>query len=132
MTIMGCSQKPGRMVNITNQRKIVMSPEVYGRIDIKEEDLNLGMAELFVNLSKELGPIHYDPIIKDYAPMIQQALYNSGYCSIQKLNINGTTVDIDVYFKTDQPQPMLTIEAYLNGASQPIHVVTNQFYMTAG
>ena len=128
MLLPGCQTPKTPPITVADHRQIMVTH--YSRIDIQEEDLAQGLEELFGQLVPRLGPIQVEPIVKDYVPMIRQALYRTGYCSVQKLNINGTTVDIDVYFRTDQTQPILTIDAYLEGAVTPSYTVLNRYHQS--
>lgn len=117
-------------IRVSDQRQILVDSSEYGRIDIGIDDLKAGLRDIFAQVAQKTGPIDAEPIIMDYTPIIRQALYNTGYCSIQKLNINDRTVDIDVYFRTNQTQPALTIDAYLDGEITPAFSVVNQYYIS--
>ena len=118
-------------IEVSDYRAVSMPSGGYGRIEISTDDLEQGMTEILAQMAQRTGPIHVEPIVKDYTPVIQQALYNTGYCSIQKLNINNFTVDIDVYFSDSQPYPALMIKAFLNGEVEPAFTVVNRYYVSA-
>jgi hypothetical protein len=132
LSVFGCG-KNDRMipVQVTDYRQISVSSSDYGRIDISMDDLEHGLTEILAQVAQRTGPVHAEPIVKDYAPVVQQALYNTGYCSIQRLNINDFTVDIDVYFSVKQSHPALMITAYINGEVAPAYSVVNQYYVSA-
>jgi hypothetical protein len=127
---LGCNGD-GHSVPITtiDQRKLDF--EQLGRIDIEQEELELGLTRLFEQLSQHTGQVNYRPIIKDYIPAIQKSLYYSGFCSIRKLYVNDATVDIDIYFLIDSEPPTLRIEAYLNGSTRPSVTLANHYNVTA-
>jgi len=129
-SLFGCNDG-GYSVPITtiDQRKLDF--EQLGRIDIAQEELELGLSRLFEQISQHTGPVHYQPIIKDYIPAIQKGLYYNGFCSIRKLNLNSATVDIDIYFRIDTNPAALRIEAYLNGSTRPSVTLANHYRITA-
>jgi hypothetical protein len=114
---------------VTANRKVATTD--YQRIEIPPEALGQGLRELFRQFSEHHGYVNSEPIIKDYTPIIRDALYRTGYCSVQKLNLNDVSVDIDVYFHTEQALPELTIDAFLQGAATPAYRVSNHYYVTA-
>ena len=124
----GCETQKTLPMGVPDHRQILVAR--YSRIDIQREDLAQGLHELFDQLVPRLGLIQIEPIVKDYSPMIRQALSRRVYCSVQKLNINGTPVDIDIYFRTDQTQPILTIDAYLEGSASPYYTVLNRYHQS--
>lgn len=126
----GC-KKGGHSVPITtiDQRKLDF--EQLGRIDIAQEELEMGLSRLFEQIGQHTGSVNYQPIIKDYIPAIQKGLYYSGFCSIRKLNLNSSTVDIDIYFRIDSEPAALRIEAYLNGSTRPAVTLANHYNVTA-
>ncbi len=85
----------------------------------------------FFQIEQKLGPVDYTSIIKDYLPLIRQGLYYSGYSSMRKLNINGSTVDIDIYFRADETPPALNIEAFIEGGLEPTFTMVNHYYVQA-
>ena len=125
----GCNQG-GHSIPITtiDQRKLDF--EQLGRIDIAEEELEMGLSRLFEQISQHTGPVNYQPILKDYIPAIQKGLYYNGFCSIRKLNLNSATVDIDIYFRIDTKPAALRIEAYLNGSTSPSVTLANHYQVT--
>ena len=125
-TVIGCETGNTITIQVTDQRSI--NPTNYSRIEIPQEHLEAGLSELLRKMSEQLGPIESESIIQNYSPIIQEGLYRSGYCSIQKLNINGSTVDIDVYFRTGKTQPVLIIDAYLQGGLRPSYSVANHYF----
>ena len=116
-------------ITTIDQRKL--DYEQLGRIDIAQEELEMGLSRLFEQLIRHTGPVNYQPIIKDYIPVIQKGLYYSGFCGIRKLNLNSATVDIDIYFRIDTKPPALRIEAYLNGSTRPAVILANHYNVTA-
>jgi len=130
MSPFGCNDG-GHSVPITtiDQRKLDF--EQLGRIDIAQEELEMGLSRLFEQISQHTGPVNYQPIIKDYIPAIQKGLYYNGFCSIRKLNLNSATVDIDIYFRIDTKPAALRIEAYLNGSTRPSVTLANHYSITA-
>jgi hypothetical protein len=116
-------------ITTIDQRKLDF--EQLGRIDIAQEELETGLSRLFEQISQHTGPVNYQPIIKDYIPAIQKGLYQSGFCGIRKLNLNSSTVDIDIYFRIDTKPAVLRIEAYLNGSTCPMVTLANQYNVTA-
>ena len=125
-TVIGCNRGNMITIQITDQRSI--KPTNYSRIEIPQEHLAAGLRELLKKMSEQMGPIQVESIVQNYTPIVQEGLYRSGYCSIQKLNINGSTVDIDVYFRTGTTQPVLIIEAYLQGGVRPSFSVANHYF----
>ncbi len=113
-----------------SQTRVAASAQ-YSRIDIDQSDVEDGLHALLLQFSRDHGVVASDPIVKDYAPVVKNALYRTGYCSIQKLQINNVMMDIDVYFRTDLDMPALFIEAYLSGSAAPSYRIMNQYYMTA-
>jgi len=97
-SVIGCERGNMITIQITDDRSI--NPSNYSRIEIPQEHLESGLRELLKKMSEQMGPIEVEAIVQNYSPIVQEGLYRSGYCSIQKLNINGSTVDIDVYFRT--------------------------------
>ena len=124
--VMGCERGNTITIQITDYRAI--NPTNYSRIEIPQEHLASGLRELLQKMSEQMGPIEVEAIVQNYSPIVQEGLYRSGYCSIQKLNINGSTVDIDVYFRTGVTQPVLIIEAYLQGGVRPSYSVANHYF----
>ena len=116
-------------ITTIDQRKLDF--EQLGRIDIAQEELEMGLSRLFEQLIQHTGPVNYQPIIKDYIPIIQKGLYYSGFCGIRKLNLNSATVDIDIYFRIDKKPAALRIEAYLNGSTRPAVTLANHYNVTA-
>ena len=125
-TVIGCEGGNRITIQITDQRSI--KPTNYSRIEIPQAHLEAGLRELLKKMSEEMGPIEVESIVQNYSQIVQEGLYRSGYCSIQKLNINGSTVDIDVYFRTGSTQPVLIIEAYLEGGIRPSYSVANHYF----
>jgi len=115
-------------ITTIDQRKLDF--EQLGRIDIAQEELEMGLSRLFEQLIQHTGPVNYQPIIKDYIPIIQKGLYYSGFCGIRKLNLNSATVDIDIYFRIDKKPASLRIEAYLNGSTRPAVTLANHYNVT--
>jgi len=124
----GCSSSRTEYQVTTNRR---VATTDYQRIEIPPEVLGQGLRELFRQFSEQHGYVNSERIIKDYTPIIREALYRTGYCSVQKLNLNDVSVDIDVYFHTEQALPELTIDAFLQGATTPAYRVSNHYYVTA-
>jgi hypothetical protein len=112
-----CQNTPSAAIKV--QAPPQRSMQRYGRIDIPEEYLAQGFRELCLQLSQSCGPIDVEPIISRYIVQVHQSLFQYGFCRLGKLNINGSTVDIDVYFLPDQKPPALRMEAYANGSDQP-------------
>ena len=122
----GC-KKSGHTVPITTIDQRKLDYEQLGRIDIAQEELEPGLTRLFEQICQHTGSVNYQPIIKDYLPAIQQGLYYSGFCSIRKLHLNSSTVDIDIYFRIDSEPAALRIEAYLNGSTRPTVTLANHY-----
>jgi len=131
--LLGCNDSSSSRYSVPittiDQRKLDF--DQLGRIDIAQEELEMGLTRLFEQLIQHTGPVNYQPIIKDYIPIIQKGLYYSGFCGIRKLNLNSATVDIDIYFRIDKKPAALRIEAYLNGSTRPAVTLANQYSITA-
>ena len=125
-SVIGCESTDTIPIQITDYRSI--NPKHYSRIEVPQVHLESGLRELLKKMSEQMGPIEAEAIVQNYSPIVQEGLYRSGYCSIQKLNINGSTVDIDVYFRTKGAQPVLIIEAYLQGGVRPSFSVSNHYF----
>jgi len=102
-----------------------------GRLEIPAEDLEAGLRSLFEELGQQVGPYDYGPVIKDYAPSLRQGLYYYGYGGIERLNVNGSTVDIYVYFRVDIEPAVLMIDAFVEGRGEPIITLANRYYVQA-
>ena len=126
LLVMGCERGNTITIQITDYRAI--NPTHFSRIEIPQEHLATGLRELLKKMSEEMGPIEVEMIVQNYSQIVQEGLQRSGYCSIQKLNINGMTVDIDAYFRTKDTQPVLIIEAYLQGGVRPSFSVSNHYF----
>ncbi len=124
----GCSHTANEYPVTANRKVATMD---YQRIEIPDQALGQGLRELFRQFSEDHGYVNSEPIIKDYTPIIRVALYRTGYCSVQKLHVNDVSIDIDVYFHTEQALPELTIDAFLHGAATPAYRVSNHYYVTA-
>ena len=114
-------------VSVTDYRR--HSARNYGRIDVSKYALEQGLKEVFEQMQQRFGPFDYEPIIKDYSPLIRQGLYQSGFCSIQHLNIAGATIDIDIFFRVDQPQPSMNMEVFIDGQLEPTFGLVNPYYI---
>jgi hypothetical protein len=119
----GCETQP-----VIIQGSSDPSPQ-YGCIDIPEEYIAAGLGELCQRLSQSLGSVNPEPVIRNYAAQVRQGLYQSGVCSLQKLNINGATVDINVYFLPDRKPPTLRMEAYANGNAEPQAILASHYFI---
>jgi hypothetical protein len=119
----GCSS--GKTAAITQSGGQTKAP--YGRIDIPESYLANGLGELCLQLSQTCGPVNVDLITKTYSPQIRRNLFYHGFCTLQKLNINGSTVDINIFFLPDTQPPTLRMEGYVNGSGQPQAVLSSHY-----
>ena len=125
----GCIYQP-QPVPIANIDKRTELANRLGRIDMPAEELELGLGRAFQRLASLVGEIDYQPIVKDYVPVIRKSLYDSGFCGIRKLNLNGTTVDMDISFRIDHSPPTLNIEVFINGETQPTFTLVNRYLVT--
>jgi len=116
-------------IRISDNRTVTMKD--YGRVNIPEKELAKGLRDVFKQMEKQFGPIQYEPIIKDYVPFVRQGLHDCGFCSIQQLNINGVTIDIDISFRVDSPQPALNIAVFANGKLAPEYGLVNPYFVAA-
>ena len=126
----GCSG-PKASVPIETTTITSSMDQPYSRVDIPLEDLEEGLDRIFRQISKKFGPVDYEPLIKDYLPQIRQGLHRSGYCGIRKLNINGKTVDIDIYFDTLQEPALLHIKVYEGGQTASAISLVKNYYITS-
>ena len=127
--LIGCMYQ-SQPVPIANIDKRTELTNRLGRIDIPAEDLELGLGRAFGRLAGLVGEIDYQPLLKDYVPVIRKSLYDSGFCGIRKLNLNGTTVDMDISFRIDHSPPTLNIEVFIDGETQPSFTLVNRYLIT--
>ena len=131
LLLCGCNSPMSRNRDYPINDHRSVTPYGYQRVEISKADIAQGLRRIFIQFSQDFGPFNAEPIIRDYTPVIRNALYRSGYCSIQKLEINDVITDIDIYFRSDDLQPTLTINTYLHGAQAPSYSVKNQYYAAA-
>ncbi len=125
----GCIYQP-QPVPIANIDKRTELTNRLGRIDMPAEELELGLGRAFGRLASLVGDIDYQPLVKDYVLVIRKSLYDSGFCGIRKLNLNGTTVDMDISFRIDHSPPTLNIEVFIDGETQPTFTLVNRYLVT--
>ena len=101
----------------------------FGQIDIAEDELAQGLTRALERLSLQTGPINTELFLKDYLIFIRKELLERGFCLIRKMNVNGNTVDIDIFFRVDQDPLTLTIKAYLNGNASPALELANHYHV---
>ena len=130
LTIAGSGCYPStRSYPITAVRTIQLNH--YEPIDIKQNDLEQGLRQMLLQLDRDHGPIDIETVVRQYSPAIRRGLYISGYASVQKLSFNGTMVDLDVFFRTDQTIPALYIDVYLQSQATPTYRIANPYYRTS-
>lgn len=127
----GCANRAPGGIPVVQINQWPLYARQYGPVDISEEDLAEGLGEAFDKMSDRLGPINSEPIIRDYIPLIRKGLYENGYCRIQRLNINGSTVDMDIKFMVREVPVQLRIDVYLDGSAKPALMVANNYYVLA-
>ena len=103
----------------------------YSCIDLSEEDLQYGLGRVLSGLAQKVGPFETEALVKNYTPLIREGLYRSGFCRVQKLSINGVTVDLDIYFRTDESPAALYMEAYLGSNLEPALCLVNHYSINA-
>ena len=116
-------------ISVTDHRRVRAGN--YGRIDLTQQQLTKGLTQVFKQMEQRYGPFGYRSIVRDYVPLIRQGLYTSGYCSLQKLHILDKTVDIDIYFRVNQPQPTLYVDVLIDGQIEPAFGLANAYYVAA-
>ncbi len=124
----GCQERKPAMVAIIEQRH----PHRFDRVDLPEDYVQEGLRQVFDQLAKKYGPFHSEGLIKDYSPLILQGLRHNGICSIQKLNIQGNTVDVDIYFIGEPKPARLVLQTYLNGQLNPEITLASNFTFREG
>ena len=102
----------------------------FGRIDMNEEELTAGLNSAFYQLSHQVGPFDYEPIVKNHLPAIRKGLWAQGHARIRRLSVNGNTIDVNVYFLVDQSPATLHIDTFLNGDPRPMFTMVNQYYVS--
>jgi|GEM_PF-2837994 len=127
--LLGCgrssSQKAVPITGVSQRSQI----GGYGRvIGIPQSDIAQDLTRIFENLSQKYGSFEYEPMVKDYTPMIYRGLYESGYCRIQKLRVNDVIVDIDIYFRVDQDPPAMIMDVFTQDSAHPAFSLANQYY----
>ncbi len=100
----------------------------YARINIETQDLQQGMERMFFQIQSRLGPVDSEVIIRDHLESIRRDLYHTGFSRIRNLYINGTYVDIDIYFCDDIAPARLTLDARFDGEYQPRLSQVNCYY----
>ena len=110
---------------------ITPEPARLGRIDLPQKDLESGLTSTFQRLSQQIGPLDYQPIVQNYAPLVRKSLYNNGFCGIRRLNLNGVTIDLDIYFLIDITPATLNIDVYLDGSTRPTFTLTNKYLVSS-
>jgi len=130
--VLGCGFFASRKaVPITGARQHSQI-EGYSRvIGIPQGDIAYGLTRIFENLAQKYGPFEYEPMVKDYTPMVYRGLYERGYCRIQQLSINDVIVDIDIYFRVDQTPHVMIMDVFTQGSSQPSFSIANQYYLAS-
>jgi len=124
----GCAEKKPAMVTIVEQRH----PHRFDRVDLPEDYVQEGLRQMFGQLAKRYGEFDSEALIKDYSPLIQQGLRHNGICSIQRLNIQGNTVDVDIYFIGEPKPARLVLQTYLNGQLKPEVTLASNFTFHEG
>lgn len=123
----GCNRPDGVPITIVDQRQTIM--QKCSRIDIDQECVEEGLGQLFTRMAETYGPFESEPLIRDYAPMIQQGLYRHGFCSIENLHIHGQTFDIDIFFLAEPNPSSLNLAAFVKGQLYPVISLANRYYV---
>ena len=129
LLITGCTYPPQALPIINTEQQNSVTGRL-GRVDVPAEDLEIGLIQVFQHLERQVGVFDYQPLIQDYVPLIHKSLYDSGFCGIRKLNLNGTTVDMDISFRIDHSPPTLNIEVFIDGETQPTFTLVNRYLVT--
>ena len=128
--LLSSCQKPTHPIPIAVNH-LTPDPERLGRIDLPQKDLELGLNQTFQRLAQQIGDLDYQPMVKDYAPLVRKSLYHNGFCGIRRLNLNGVTIDLDIYFLVDKTPATLNIDVYIDGSTSPVFTLTNKYLISA-
>jgi len=118
-------------IPIATINHLTPEPSRLGRIDLPQQDLELGLTQTFQRLTEQIGSLDYEPIVQNYAPLVRKSLYNNGFCGIRRLNLNGATIDLDIYFLIDKTPATLNIDVYIDGSTRPTFTLTNKYLASA-
>ena len=107
LAMVGCSVNRQPIPVSLNSHQSVAGRQ-FGRIDMEEEELAAGLNSAFYQLTQQVGPFDYEPVVKNHLPAVRKGLWSRGHARIRRLSVNGNTIDVNVYFLVDQSQPLYT------------------------
>lgn len=116
---------------MTMRNSTANTQDRYGRIDIQQTEIAGGLRQVFVRLDQRFGPFDYETIIQDYTPLICQGLGRDGFCRVQRLNLNGVTVDMDIFFQIDRSPAALIIDTFIEGDELPAFSMVNGYHIVS-
>jgi len=129
LSTVGCSVNRQPIPVSLNSHQSVAGSQ-FGRIDMDEKELAAGLNSAFYQLSQQVGPFDYEPVVKNHLPAVRKGLWTQGHARIRRLSVNGNTVDVNVYFLVDQSPATLHIDTFLNGDVRPLFTMVNQYYVS--
>ena len=124
-------QKQTHPIPLATVSHLTPDPSRLGRIDLPQQDLEIGLTHTFQRLTEQIGALDYKPIVQNYAPLVRKSLYNTGFCGIRRLNLNGATIDLDIYFLIDKTPATLNIDVYIDGSTRPIFTLKNKYLVSS-
>jgi hypothetical protein len=124
-------QRQTHPIPLATTNHLTPNPARLGRIDLPQQDLEAGLTSTFQRLTEQIGALDYQPLVKNYAPLVRKSLYNNGFCGIRRLNLNGATIDLDIYFLIDKIPATLNIDVYIDGSTSPAFILTNKYLVSS-
>lgn len=118
--IAGCASTPARPIYPAVRAVRPVEPLQFSRVDISKRALRDALSDAMKEVSSHFGPFDHERFASDFAPAVRDSLYSDGFCRVGHLVINGFDIDMDIYFKTNGPEPQLVLDVYLIGSAKPV------------